>query len=242
MSSHPDAVGVVCALAAEARHLAPAARMNSIQRLGDGTLVCVSGMGAAAAVAGAEALIEAGAGALLSWGMAGGLDPSWRAGTLFLPSFVRAENGGFATAEDWRERLGAALHAHHPMTRGTLYTSPSAIDSVAAKAALFRDTGARAVDMECLHVAAVADARRLPFIAVKVIVDDAGDALPAAISAAAGSAQLKLGRLAWALARSPRDLASLCRLGLRYGSASRTLAAAARVGSLAPAGAAVPRS
>jgi nucleoside phosphorylase len=240
MNSRPKAVGVVCALAAEARHLARAARLNSIQRLGDGTLVCVSGMGAAAAVAGAEALIDAGADALLSWGMAGGLDPAWHAGTLFLPSYVMAQNGGFATAEAWRERLGAALRAHHPITRGSLYTSPSAVDSVAAKAALFRDSGASAVDMECLHVAAVADSRRLPFIAIKVIVDGAGDALPAAISAAAGAAQLQLGRMAWALARSPRDLAALWRLGRRYGSASRTLAAAARVGSLAPADAAMP--
>jgi adenosylhomocysteine nucleosidase len=242
MSAQPAPVGVVCALAIEARHLARTARMNSIQQLDDGTLVCVSGMGAAAAVAGARALIDAGAVALLSWGMAGGLDPALAAGALFLPSYVAARSGGFATAEAWRERLGAALQAHRPIVRGTLYTSPTAVDSVAAKAALFRDTGASAVDMEGLHVAAVAGLHALPFIAIKVIIDGAGDALPPALAAAAGAAESKLGPLAWALARSPRDLASLWRLGLRYRSASRTLAAAARIGFRTPAGSDALRS
>ena len=47
--------------------------------------------------------------------------------------------------------------------------------------------------------------------------------------------RLHLWRLLGALARSPADLAPLSRLALRYRAASRTLAAAARLGSLAPA-------
>jgi adenosylhomocysteine nucleosidase len=197
-------------------------------------------MGRDAAAVGARSLVDAGARALLSWGMAGGLDPSLRAGTLFLPNYVMAEEGGVATQPTWREHLAAALRAHHPTAGGTLYTSPVAVDSVAAKGALFKSTGASAVDMECLHVAAVADARGLPFMAIKVIVDAADDALPPSISAAIGAAELKLGRLAWALARSPRDLAPLWRLSVRYRSASRTLSAAARVGFGVPLGAVPP--
>jgi len=230
-------VGIVCALAAEARHLGPMTRTRApLSRLADGTLLCVSGMGSAAAELGARALLEAGATALASWGMAGGLDPSLTAGTILLPNTVIGIDGNaIATARQWCERLGAALSALHPVARGDLLSSTRAIGSIAQKAALYRETGAAAVDMESLAVATVARTSHLPFIAVRVIVDGAGDVLPRAVTAAADSAgHLQLWRLIGALARSPADLAPLIRLARRYRAASRSLAAVARVGSLAP--------
>jgi adenosylhomocysteine nucleosidase len=100
---------------------------------------------------------------------------------------------------------------------------------------LFRETGAAAVDMESLAVAQAAQARQLPFIAVRVIVDNAADDLPHAVTAAADAAgQLQLWPLLIALARSPSDLAPLVRLAWRYRAASRSLAAIAPAVSLAP--------
>ena len=220
-------IGVVCALAAEARPLARLA----------GASVSVSGMGGDAAAAAARALIDSGATALLSWGLAGALDPALAAGALFLPSCVMASGGAaLDMAPAWHQRLRAALADQHPIARGTMLTSARALGSAAAKAAAFRDTGALAVDMECLPVAQVAAAHGLPFVAIKVIVDRAADDLPRAVAAAADAAgRLHLWRLLGALARSPADLAPLSRLALRYRAASRTLAAAARLGSLAPA-------
>ena len=217
-----NVVGVVCALAAEARHLGPA----------DGTLLAVSGMGGAAAARSAKALIEAGATALASWGMAGGLDPALAAGTIFLPSEVISPDGAaLATAHDWCERLGAALAAQRPVTTGRLLTSRTAIATPAEKATLFRETGAAAVDMESLAVAEVARSHQLPFIAVRVIVDSAADALPQAVTAAADKeGHLQVWRLIGALARTPADLAPLLRLARRYRAANRSLAAVARVG------------
>jgi adenosylhomocysteine nucleosidase len=232
-----NVVGVVCALAAEARHLGPTTRRHeSLTPLADGTLLAVSGMGWAAAARSARALIDAGATALASWGMAGGLDPALAAGTIFLPSEVISPDGvSVATARGWRERLGAALAPQHPLTQGRLVTTPQAVGSLAAKATLFREMGAAAVDMESMAVAEVAEARGLPFIAVRVIVDSAADALPQAVTAAADSAgHLQIWRLMGALARTPADLAPLIRLARRYRAANRSLAAVARVGSLAP--------
>jgi adenosylhomocysteine nucleosidase len=232
-----NVVGIVCALAAEARHLGPASRGHEpVTSLADGTLLAVSGMGGAAAALGARALIDAGATALASWGMAGGLDPALDPGAIFLPSEVIALDGAaIVTAHYWRERLSDAIAAHRPVAHGKLLTSTRAIGSVADKAALFRETGAAAVDMESLAVAEVARTRELPFIAVRVIVDSAGDALPHAVTAAADSAgHLHLWRLIGALARAPADLAPLIRLARRYRAASRSLAAVAHAGSLAP--------
>jgi len=232
-----NVVGVVCALAAEARQLGPTTRRQpALRLLADGTLVAISGMGDAAASRGARTLIDAGAGALVSFGVAGGLDPALAAGTLCLPSEVAGLDGSaIATTRRWREQLAAALAAHGPVACGRLLTSARAIGSVADKAALFRSTGAAAVDMESLSVAQAAAACRLPFIAVRAIVDAAADVLPRAVTAAADSAgRLQLWRLLGALALAPADLWPLLRLARCFRAASRSLGAAARSGALTP--------
>src|SRR5256885_11571358 len=49
---------------------------------------------------------------LISWGMAGGLDPALAAGTIFLPSEVISRDGtARMTARYWREGPGAAAAA-----------------------------------------------------------------------------------------------------------------------------------
>ena len=194
----------------------------------------------AAASQSARALVEAGAGALVSWGMAGGLDPALVAGTVFLPSEVVAPGGAaLSTASHWRQRLSAAVRTQLAtplpiVLQGRLLTSPKAIGSLSDKAALFQQTGAAAVDMESLAIAEIAHTHQLPFIAIRVIVDSARDTLPRAVTAAADSeGHLQVWRLMGALARAPADLPPLMRLARRYRTANRSLAAMAKVGSLA---------
>ena len=229
--------GIVCALSAEARHLGPRTGAGArIEALADGTLLSVSGIGAVAARRGAQALVEAGASALVSFGLAGGLDPSLPAGAICLPSEVIATSGiVMPTARLWRERIGAALAGQRTIAAGRLLSSERAVASVEDKAQLFRATGAVAVDMESAAVAQVASAHGLPFVAARVIVDSAADELPRAVAVAAdGAGRLKLWRLIGALALAPADLPPLFRLARRYRAASRSLAALARSGVRAP--------
>jgi adenosylhomocysteine nucleosidase len=226
----PNVVGIVCALQSEARHLGPATRRaDSLSTLADGTLLTISGMGSEAATWAARSLADAGATALVSWGMAGGLDPSLAAGTLILPTEIIALNGSaIPTSRPWRERLSAAVSPHRPAVPGKLVTSTRAVGSVADKAALFRQTGAAAVDMESLAIAEVALSRHLPFLAVRVIVDSARDVLPKVVAAAADSAgHLHLWRLLGALTVTPSDLVPLIRLARCYRAAGQSLAAVA---------------
>ncbi len=196
----------------------------------------VSGIGGAAAALAAEKLITAGAAALVSWGMAGGLDPSLPAGTILLPDEVAAADGApIATARRWREHLSAALLGHQPLSGGRLLTSDAVITSVAAKAALFRATGAAAVDMESLYIGEVARAHGLPFIAVRVLIDVAGEAVPDAVRAASDAGgQVRFGRLLGQVLRRPKDLWPLARLTRGYLAANRALAHVARSAALAP--------
>jgi adenosylhomocysteine nucleosidase len=223
------AVGVVAALEAEARTLGPAVwRRDGLAALGDGALLAVGGMGGALAAIAARSLVEAGAAALMSFGLAGGLDPSLSAGAVVLPSEVISRDGArWSTSARWREQLSAAVAKGRPVAAGTLLSSPQPIGTVADKAAAFRDTGAVAVDMESLGIAEVAAAYGLPFIALRVIVDTAADVLPRAVVTASRGGQVSIGRLIAGLVAAPMDLIPLIRLAQRYRAATRSLAAAA---------------
>jgi adenosylhomocysteine nucleosidase len=228
--------GVVAALGAEARTLGSAAkRSDGLLKLGGGMLATVSGMGPEAAGDAAERLVAVGATALVSWGMAGGLDPALPAGTICVPELVIAPDGAtFATDHHWRELTTAAIVSRCTVVSGKLLSSGRAIEDVAGKAAAFRKTGAVAVDMESAAVAKVAAAHDLPFLAVRVIVDTALDALPDAVVAATDTAGLRLSRLVFGILKSPGELGPLLRLASRYRTAIRTLRAVAASGALAP--------
>ena len=198
-------------------------------------MLAVSGIGGPAAAVAARALIDAGVTALMTFGMAGGLDPKLPAGSVLLPDEVITRDGTrFATSRAWRERLSASLSAHCVVGGGVVLSSERSIDSPQAKASAFRDTGAAAVDMESVSVARIAADHQLPFICVRVIVDTAADALPLAVVAASRAGRVQLARLAAGLIVAPGDVAALLRLAGRYRSAIRVLRVVARRGSLAP--------
>jgi adenosylhomocysteine nucleosidase len=230
-----NVVGIVAALAAEARALGPTKPgLEAPRSLADRTRIAVSGIGFAAAARAARALVDSGVTALASWGMAGGLDPALNAGTILLPcQVISADGTSLPTAQHWRERLAAALAARHPIASGKLLSSTVALEAITDKAAAFRATGALAVDMESLAVAQVAATHGLPFIAVRVIVDTAHDTLPRAVIAASRSGQVQIGRLISALALAPGEFSAVIRLAQRYRAASRSLIAVAHAGSLA---------
>jgi adenosylhomocysteine nucleosidase len=238
-------VGVVAALAAEARALGRArgqrtegASFGNLKYLSDGSMLAISGIGGAAASAAASALIDAGVSALMTFGTAGGLDPQLAAGSLLLPTAIISAEGTrwvrAATTSAWRERLSARLSTERPVVDGCVVTSAQPVETLADKAALFRDTGAVAVDMESAAVARVAAEHRVPFVCVRVVVDTAADVLPRAVTAASRAGRLQLGRLLLGMALAPADIGALLRLAARYRIALRVLRAVARGGSLAP--------
>jgi adenosylhomocysteine nucleosidase len=231
-------IGIVSALAAEARTLGPAAPHGAgVSQLADGALLAVSGMGESAAAAAARRLVLAGATALVSFGMAGGLDPALICGTVLLPDEVAVcgrgdpESTGCATSREWRQRLRAALPVSCIVCEGKLLTSARPLGHPDAKAAAWRAFRAAAVDMESAAIAQVAGQAGLPFIALRVIVDTASDELPAAVIAASAGGQLRIGVLLTGMLRAPGDVGGLIRLSARYRIARRVLTAAARPGS-----------
>ena len=230
-----NGVGVVAALEAEARTLGPAARRrDGLLSLRGGGLLAVGGMGGARAATAARKLVDAGAAALMSFGFAGGLDPSLRAGSVVLPREVISSDGArFLTSAGWCGELRLAILGR-PVADGKLLTASQPIDRVEDKARAFRETGAVAVDMESLGIAEVAAVHSLPFAVIRVIVDTAIDVLPRAVMAASQGGRLSMRRLVGGLAAAPLDLLPLIRLAQRYRAATRSLTAVARADLPAP--------
>lgn len=225
-------VGVVAALASEAHALGPSMPrggdppLSELALLGEGSLLALSGIGRVAATAAAQALVDAGVSALMTFGLAGGLDPAIRTGSVVIPCEVLAWDGTrYSTYRPWREQVAAAVSSLCAVTEGNLLTGAAALETPADKAAAFRETGAAAVDMESAAVAQIAAKYNLPFIAVRVIVDTAADKLPRAVVAASSAGRVRFARLIGGLVVAPREVTSLIRLAQRYRIAMRSLRA-----------------
>jgi len=198
--------------------------LSELALLGEGSLLALSGIGLAAATSAAQALVDCGVSALMTFGMAGGLDPALKAGSVVIPCELLSSDGRrYPACRLWRERVAAAVSPLCAVTEGSLLTSTHPIDTPAEKNTALRNTGAAAVDMESAAVAEVAARHNLPFIAVRVIVDTAADTLPRTVVAASRAGRVHFGRLIVGLILAPREVGALIRLARRYRIAMRSL-------------------
>jgi adenosylhomocysteine nucleosidase len=202
-------LGVVTGLTAEAR----LARPLGLVRAGGGT--------PEGAEAAAEALVARGAGALLSFGLAGGLDPALAPGTLVIPLRLQTTAGAYT--------IDAALARRFGEPAGMLFAAREAVTSAQAKAALFAATGALAVDLESASTARTAAAHGLPFAVLRAICDPATRSLPpAALAALDGSGAIAPFRLLASLLRHPGQVRALALLAADAAVARAALRRAVR--------------
>ena len=169
------------------------------------------------AEAAAEALVAAGATALLSFGLAGGLDPTLRPGDILIPDAV-VEDGRIRPAS---ANLSAALG---DATHGMILAYSEIVGSAAEKASLAKATLCRAVDLESGAVARVAERHKLPFAVLRAICDDAArDLPPAAMAALDEKGAIAIARVALSILGNPRQIPSLIALGRDAGRAREAL-------------------
>jgi adenosylhomocysteine nucleosidase len=200
-------LGIVVGLKAEARI---ARRLDAPVAIGGGTQ--------AGARTAAQSLLSQGATALLSFGLAGGLDPSLPAGTIIIPSAVVSETGRYSTAPP----LAAALGGPTPHL---LLASDHPITTPQGKQHLFVVTGCAAVDMESGAVGEVAANAAIPFAVLRAICDPAERTLPpAALIALDARGVIGLRRIAISVLRDPTQLPSLLALARDANRARRALA------------------
>jgi adenosylhomocysteine nucleosidase len=183
-----------------------------------GVPVVVGGGTAAGAEAAARRAVAAGATALVSFGLAGGLDPDLRPGTLVVPAAVLCGDQSFAADPALMQWLGGAT------THRLLADDMPATDAE-TKRRLWRATGAATLDLESGAVVRVATAHGLPFAALRVICDPAErDLPPAALAALDASGAIGLARVVRSVIGRPGQLPALLRLAADAAAARRALA------------------
>jgi adenosylhomocysteine nucleosidase len=165
----------------------------------------------------ANRLVRQGATALVSFGLAGGLDPALSPGDVVVPGLVLSNGARLAADAALAQRFGG-LSEHAILAGETVVT-----DAV-AKAALHATTGAHAVDLESGAVARVAAAHGLPFVVVRAICDPAKrDLPPAALIALNPSGDIGLSAVLRSVLQRPGQIPDLLALAYDAGRARRSL-------------------
>ena len=146
---------------------------------------------------------------LLSFGVAGGLDPALRPGDLRVATAVLS--GERLEADPaWSARLAAALG----VARAPFAGSDAIVADIAAKAALWAATGAACVDMESDIVARAAARRGIAWVAIRAITDPAARALPhAAMVGMRPDGSIDVPAILRSLGKNPGQLPGLIRAG-----------------------------
>ncbi|MGH8542998.1 MAG: purine phosphorylase [Gammaproteobacteria bacterium] len=226
-------LGIVTALAAEARCIAKSpGSVPGLTRIGD-TLLYVSGIGHEHARQAAEMLVAQGARALLSWGTAGALASALRPGDVIVADTVLVSDAPFPVDAAWRARLAARLEQQLTIHTGAMLHTANVISTPNEKRRLFERTGALAVDMESAAVAQVARRAGIPFAVLRAIVDPQTTVIPAAVFAAIDElGRPRIASLLLALARDPRDLLALVRLSACFRAGLASLKRAAGIAGL----------
>ncbi len=220
-------VGVICGLQSEANILATFAGRREAPE------IRISGARPSMAVQASDELAASGVSGLVSFGVAGGVDPSLRPGDIIVGTEVLAPDGRrFSTDRQWHEYMASAIGKVAPVREGRIVGSDTVV-AAAGKWKLFEDTGAACVDMESQAVAAAASAAGLPFAVLRAVADPASVDIPEWISRSVrADGGIDLAKALGAAVIRPLDWRRLCRLAI--GSRKARLNLGGAVGILGP--------
>ncbi len=159
--------------------------------------------------------------AVVSFGIAGGLDPSLHPGDVVVATAVIAEEGAWKVPTGVVSVMADRVRASGiGVAQGPLVGVEEPVLLPSDKAAIRRETDAIAVDMESHIGAAYAAANQLPFAAIRVVSDPAFRALPPlAKQALKADGRIDYGAVVSGLARAPTELSKLLRAGGDVGRA-----------------------
>jgi adenosylhomocysteine nucleosidase len=162
---------------------------------------------------------------VISFGVAGGLDPSLKSGDIVVATEVMAGDTRWLAGLSLTEaQIASIALGRRRVVRGLLAGVEELVAASACKAALHSETGAAAVDMESHIAAAYAAEAGIPFAALRVISDPAHRALPVvARKAIKPNGDLDLVQIMGSVMRNPRSLRALVSTGIDFNRALRSL-------------------
>lgn len=145
-------------------------------------MVCGIGPNAAAKAAGLMLFQKIDC--LISWGTAAALNEDVFMGDLIIPEYIHSESGDLYKTDpvsscNLKKKIDSGQVKMHT---GLLAETGVVLENTAQKAELARKTGAIAADMESAAIMRVAQNNSLPCIAVRTVVDESDNAVPAELA------------------------------------------------------------
>jgi len=224
-------LGIVTALAPEAA-IARRATVSAPDDL-TASIVNLSGPGPDRARHAARELIAEGSTALLSFGVAGGLDPALRPGDVVVADRIIGPERSILEADpDWRDRLRRAIGDQIDIKVGSIASVDQPLTNPQEKAALFGTAGAVALDMESFGVAQIAHEASVGFLAIRAIADPASRTIPEAATRAMGpDGRTRPLKALFALLANPSEIGDFVKLARDSQAAFAALRRIASLGS-----------
>ena len=199
-------IGIVVGLKAEEKIARPL-----------GWPIAIGGGRAEGAVYAVHTLIARGADALVSFGLAGGLDPVLRPGSILVPKAVHLDGHILPCDAALSARVGGP-------TDHLLLAGDTLLDTADAKRRVWHAIAAHAIDLETAAVVRAALAHGLPFAVLRAVCDPANASLPPAARAALDiDGGIGLWRVLQSLIRQPRQIPDLLALARDADTARRAL-------------------
>ncbi|HEU0117360.1 MAG TPA: hypothetical protein VFR09_01895 [Alphaproteobacteria bacterium] len=169
----------------------------------------------------ARELVKRGAKQLMSFGIAGGLEPGLPIGSLIIGTHVSSTDGKWECDAQWINTLTQRLpEAHCGGVWGSEYLIPTARD----KRALYERSRCLIVDMESQCAAQIAAEANLPFIVVRAVCDSSDmDVPPLVMDTIAENGHVSVPKALWSVLRHPSQIPDLFHVGKGTGKALNIL-------------------
>ena len=193
--------------------------------INEDTCICLSGIGHNNALHAAAELIKQDCQALISWGVAGGLNESLHSGDVIVADKIISNDITIECHANWQEQLLIHLSsAEYRVVNGSIYSNTAICASAKAKNKLHLKTGADAVDMESAAIAGLAKEMNLEFVAIRTIADEAIASIPPAVKRHTNElGKPKPIRFLLSCLFNPMQIASLILLARAFSKAMNTM-------------------
>ena len=219
-------LGIITALPFEAAcFTSDEIRPGTYQVVASNVYVFYAGMGPDNATHAAQTLIDLKIDALVSWGVAGSLDPRLVAGDIVLPVDVLDVDGQhYHVNQDWHTTLTNKLNHPGVYSGGRLVSTHAVQQDARLKSELQQATQAMAVDMESAAVAKVAFNSNMPFVVIRSIFDTISMRIPASSANATDQyGNVSIPKLVSGLMKNPVELLQYPKLINSYTKAKTSL-------------------